>query len=352
MCTYKENDVIKKVTDGNDYCANQDTYMAVKTSGNEVVMLVQNKKNMIRVSKVDATSKKEVVGAELKICTEKGTGTWEECTPAKTIDDNGDAVDDSIEMHWISDVIPKEFHGLKINTVYYIVEVSPPTGYVKTTTVTNFVIDEKGMVTYNNGYTKITNDQFTDSENPVAIVVTNELNSITFSKQDIATSKELPGATISICQAYKDSETGKFQLVDNVSSDDDCIPPEGMGDDATWVSGSSPKEIKGLKAGYYYLVEKIAPTDYSSAESIFFEMKNDGKIYDVSGKLITDNKITMYDKKIEEVKTGQLSLYIVIGVLVSVGLLGVGTYYMMHKNGSSIAKFTSKIRKRKIHKKS
>ena len=41
----------------------------------------------------------------------------------------------------------------------------------------------------------------------------------------------------------------------------------------TWVSTDKPHVIEGLVAGTYYLVEKIAPNNYSTAESILFTLK-------------------------------------------------------------------------------
>ena len=54
----------------------------------------------------------------------------------------------------------------------------------------------------------------------------------------------------------------------------------------------------------------------------------------------------MYDKKLEEVKTGMFSLYVVGGIFVVVASIGFGTYYYMGKKNSIVK--SSKIRKRKI----
>ncbi|MCM1494723.1 MAG: SpaA isopeptide-forming pilin-related protein [Bacteroides sp.] len=66
------------------------------------------------------------------------------------------------------------------------------------------------------------------------------------SKQDITTSAELPGATLT------------------VTSQDGSIVYD------TWVSGTTPHVIHGLQTGTYVLTEVIAPDTYTKASSISF----------------------------------------------------------------------------------
>lgn len=66
------------------------------------------------------------------------------------------------------------------------------------------------------------------------------------SKQDITTSAELPGATLT------------------VTSQDGSIVYD------TWVSGTTPHVIHGLQTGTYMLTEVIAPKNYTKASSITF----------------------------------------------------------------------------------
>jgi len=347
VCSDDTEKVCAKVnTDGtytdsdSKYCDNKSDYMLFSNTSGRYEYSITNKKNVVRISKMEATGEKEVSGAQLKVCTKESYDSKKaNCDVAKTVD--------NVSMKWTSGSSAKEFAGLVAGT-YYILEVIPPNGYIQLTTATEFTISEDGSV--RTGGKTITNDDFVTKD--ASIIINNQLNTLTISKQDIATSKELPGATLSVCMSYKDAD-GKYQILKDEFTGN-CIAAETYnGENLTWKSTSTPKSIKGLPAGKYYLVEEIAPTDYSNAEAIFFEMRNDGKIYDASGKLISDNKITMYDKKIEEVKTGQSSLYVVVGILLVVGGLGAGAYYYMtHKNLVSTARTTGKIRKRKIHKKS
>ena len=238
-------------------------------------------------------------------------------------------------MTWISSSTPVEFNGLKQGD-YYIVETTPPSGYVIATSATQFNINAAGEVSTGNQTVK---DNL--------IIIKNKLNTFNISKTDVANNKELSGATISICSTYTD-ENGNVKTL-NDQYTDECIPVIlADGTEATWTSSDKPKTISGLPAGTYYLVEKIAPKGYSTAESIIFTMKSDGTLTDKNGKSLANNKLTMHDKKIQEVKTGMDKLYKVLIILLAVAVLGgISYYFIIKKNKLSI---TQKIRKRRIHK--
>ncbi len=322
------NNTSKKKVDDETFCSEKDKYIKVSKSSGNLVITKVNVKNNIKISKRAASGDEEVEGATLKICT---SATYKEkkekCDPAKTIND--------VEMTWISSSTPVEFNGLKQGD-YYIVETTPPSGYVIATSATQFNINAAGEVSTGNQTVK---DNL--------IIIKNKLNTFNISKTDVANNKELSGATISICSTYTD-ENGNVKTL-NDQYTDECIPVIlADGTEATWTSSDKPKTISGLPAGTYYLVEKIAPKGYSTAESIIFTMKPDGTLTDKDGKSLTNNKLTMYDKKIQEVKTGMDKLYKVLIILLVVAVLGgISYYFIIKKNKLSI---TQKIRKRRIHK--
>lgn len=336
----------KKFDDEDIHCSG--SYTLVNTDGGNVTVHHGNKKNVIKISKRAITGDDELSGATLKICTESSYNTdKDKCSPAKTVDD--------IEMKWVSGSKPYEFNGIPAGK-YYIIEVIPPKGYSRTTIDTAFTIDEKGTV--KTGNKTITNASFIKNED--FIVINNDLNSFSISKQDVATSKELPGATLSICRTYVD-ENNEIQVLDDQYTGECITEMLESGEEATWVSGDTPKVIAGLPSGTYALVEKVAPNGYATAESIIFRLSSDGKLTDKDGNSLADNKLVMHDKAIQEVKTGSLSLYIVVIVLVSMAVLCIGSYCyvnMVNSNDKDIVSShakdevkRTKIRQRKIHKK-
>lgn len=322
------NNTSKKKMDDETFCSEKDKYIKVSKSSGNIAITKVNVKNNIKISKRAITGDNEVEGATLKICTAATyKDSKEKCEPAKTISD--------VEMTWISSSTPVEFNGLKQGD-YYIVETTPPSGYVIATSATPFNINAAGEVSSGNQTVK---DNW--------IIIKNKLNSLTISKTDVANNKELPGATISICSTYTD-ENGNVKTLDDQYTNE-CIPVIlADGTEATWTSTDQPKVISGLPSGTYYLVEKIAPKGYSTAESIIFTMKSDGTLTDKDGKSLANNKLTMHDKKIQEVKTGMDKLYKVLAILLTVAVLGgISYYFTIKKNKPSM---TQKIRKRKIHK--
>lgn len=319
----QDTDNLKEVD--NSFCNSDENYTKIWTGHGNVTVRQLNVRNVVNISKMDITNKKEVVGASLKVCT---AASYDEdgnnCIPAKTYD--------GVEMSWISDDVPYSIYGVLVGE-YYIIETTPPKGYLQTTTAVKFSIDEYGEVVSQGEI--ISNDDFVN--NGSVIVIDNDLSEIIISKQDIATSKELPGATMSICRTYIDEDGEIRLLVDQYTGD--CIEAVlADGTPAIWKSTSEPKVIEGLPIGTYYLVERIAPTDYSTAESILFTLNSDGSLSDANGNSLANNKLVMYDEPLENKETGSLNIYMVIGGLAMTVIIGIVGYIYFKKSDIKILK--------------
>ncbi len=322
------------------YCQKgNEQYTLVTRSGDNVTISVDNTQTSVLISKKSIAGSEEIPGAKLKICAEKPNEKGE-CTAVKLVqkgltcpsvdDEASDAVSASgcvfyaasdsrtIDVSWTSTDTPREWKGLETEKTYYLVEQTPPRGYIPVTIATEFMINPDGSV--KKGSTSVEGN---------LLVINNQLSEITISKDDIATSKELPGATISICESYKDKD-GNVQM--SVSDEGECtVATLADGSSATWTSSEEPHKVVGLPIGTYVLVERIAPEGYSTAESIIFTLNADGSLSDANGNSLKDKKIVMHDKKIGDVKTGMFGYYVIFMIL-TIGVVGgFGSYYYLKK---------------------
>ena len=169
----------------------------------------------VKISKQDITTKKELPGAKLVIK-----------------DANGKEV-----ISWTSGTTAKTISGLQAGN-YTLCETAAPAGYELYTECIKFTVKADGTVS-----TVIMYNAPKSKETKVQI-----------SKKDITSKEEIAGAKLRITDL-----NGKEII--------------------SWVSTTTPKLIKNLKPGKYYLEETQAPDGYIlSTEKKEFEVKEDGTV--------------------------------------------------------------------------
>ena len=169
----------------------------------------------VKISKQDITTKQELPGAKLVIK-----------------DANGKEV-----ASWVSTNTPKYIKGLEAGN-YTLCETQAPDGYELYTECIKFTVKADGTVS-----TVIMYNAPKSKETKVQI-----------SKKDITSKEEIAGAKLRITDL-----NGKEII--------------------SWVSTTTPKLIKNLKPGKYYLEETQAPYGYIlSTEKKEFEVKEDGTV--------------------------------------------------------------------------
>lgn len=228
-------------------------YEPAKSNFQNVAVLYQKNSNLsdnatlklnlttkVQISKVDATTSKELPGATLTIKNSKG----------------------EVVKTWVSSNEPEIIENLPIGK-YTLTEEIAPEGYVLSKETVTFEIKLDGTVT--------------------KVEMKNELTVTEISKVDATTSKELPGATLTI----KDS---RGEVV------------------KTWISSNKPEIIKGLAVGKYTLTEEIAPEGYVlSTETVEFEVKSDGTVTKVVMNNKPEEKTPIYISKQDATTSEELA---------------------------------------------
>lgn len=214
------------------------------------------------INKTNSETGKNIAGATLVIKNEKG----------------------EVVEEFVSTTKSKVIMNLPVGK-YTITETKAPNGYEKTDKVYTFEITNKGK------------ENKIDVPN-VELVHTAQVE---ISKQDVTTSKELPGAKLTI----KDS---KGKVVES------------------WVSTDKPHYLT-LEVGKYTLIEEIAPNGYIlSKEEIKFEITKDTK--DVVKKVMYNTPEPKPEEPKEEVvvevpKT-DVNSSVFYGLTASISALGYG----------------------------
>lgn len=190
-------------------------------------------------------------------------------------------------LKWVSSNTPAIVYGLDPGN-YCLQEELPPKGFKVSPTVVKFTMNESGEIT------NVAKDYY--DENTRTLVIKDDYTSISISKADMATTKELPGAELKICSAAKNDKGEYYAIASETEEEGDCKPDLlADGTEAAWTSGTTPHQVVGLAAGTYFLVETTAPNGYKKAESILFVLNEDGVLTDANGNSLADKKLVMYD---------------------------------------------------------
>ena len=224
------------------------TYSGTTTTDKDgnTVMLVEDARKSLKVSKVDIGNGEELEGAHIQI-----------------IDKDGNVVDE-----WDSTTTAHTVTGVKNGETYTLRETVAPDGYAITSDTT-FSLDETGKVTYNGTST-------TDSEGNTVLLVEDAKTTIHVSKVDLGNGEELEGAHI--------------QIIDK----DGNVVEE-------WTSTKEAHEVTGLKTGETYtLRETVAPEGYTVTTDTTFVLDENGNV-DTSKTTTTtkDGVLLVEDAKTE-----------------------------------------------------
>ncbi|MGI6107663.1 MAG: SpaA isopeptide-forming pilin-related protein, partial [Lachnospiraceae bacterium] len=235
-----EYDIVESMPEGYEY------YASVRTGDAENGFVFTNKPTEVKISKVDGSGSL-LAGAHLQI-----------------LDAAGNLVD---ELEWeSSDTEPYTITGLSTGVAYTVHETSVPDGYTIADDV-HFTIAADGTILTDDG---------TLSTDGTAILVENDLTSISISKVDAADQSALAGAHLQILDAAGN-------LVDELE----------------WESSDTePYTITGLSTGVTYTVhETAAPAGYVLADDIHFTISTNGTILTDDGTLSTDGTTLLVENE-------------------------------------------------------
>lgn len=267
----------------------------------------------VKITKTDITGEKEVVGAHLSVV-EKDSG--------RTADT------------WTSEKEPHPVSGLEVGKTYILTETKPADGYVTAESI-EFTIEDNGkseMHQMKDDVTKlkISKQDITRGEElPGAQLVIKDSEGKEIEKWTSTNEPHyiemLPVGSYTLTETappalymkaedvqFEVKDTGEIQTVtmfdrptpiiihkkDIVKGKDGeelpgaelTVTDENGKTVDSWISGSTPHEIQMLPAGQYTLTEVTAPNGYEVAESVVFNVTDNGQVMEV----------TMYDSPKDE----------------------------------------------------
>lgn len=201
----------------------------VMPNANQQVVTMANKPTTVLLSKASITNSQELPGASMRLTNSKG----------ETVNE------------WVSTDTPHIMKYLEVGETYTLHEDLAPIGWATSSSI-DFVVKDTG-----------------DSQ---LVQMVDEPIMVSFSKKDLTTSEELPGATLQLFN----EETGELY--------------------AEWISTNEPHIMSLVPVGKYRLVETIAPDGYVTAEEIIVDVTDTGVLQHVE---MLDNITRLEVSKLE-----------------------------------------------------
>ena len=254
----------------------------IGVESNHVVM-TDTRKGEAKISKQNAYGD-EIPGAELTLTGKTAEGNDITFNVNDVILGNGARLvttDNGTALTWVSGTSETTVKNLP-NGTYVLHEVAAPSGYEVTTDITFTVTD--GVISGTTGV----------ESSSVTMMDDMKKTDVNISKVNVH-SEEIPGATLTL--------TGKDLTGREISFSADEIQLgngaslTGSGSTLTWVSGTTPTQVKNLPDGTYVLHEVAAPSGYVVTTDITFTIV-DGKVTGDTGVNTDSSTVTMVDDDI------------------------------------------------------
>ena len=237
--------IVKEIRAPLGYYVNEEPMEVTFTYDGQAVQVLEStctdKLTEMWVSKRDLTNDKELPGATLSIK-----------------DSDGNVVES-----WVSTDTPHRVTGLHLGDAYTLTETRPADGYALADEITFRLlqkVDENGSNLQEVEVYYLTTKNFLlwtwddwKLLDDATVIMRDDTIKAEFSKKDLTTMEELPGAELTIT----DKDGKEFDR---------------------WVSTDTPHYIEKLPAGEYTLTEVKAPDGYAFAESVPFTVLPTGEV--------------------------------------------------------------------------
>ena len=237
--------IVKEIRAPLGYYVNEEPMEVTFTYDGQAVQVLEStctdKPTEMWVSKRDLTNDKELPGATLSIK-----------------DSDGNVVES-----WVSTDTPHRVTGLHLGDAYTLTETRPADGYALADEITFRLlqkVDENGSNLQEVEVYYLTTKNFLlwtwddwKLLDDATVIMRDDTIKAEFSKKDLTTMEELPGAELTIT----DKDGKEFDR---------------------WVSTDTPHYIEKLPAGEYTLTEVKAPDGYAFAESVPFTVLPTGEV--------------------------------------------------------------------------